>query len=139
MALQRTGKKQIDMQNRKGKKGEKSQRMKKRKMGWPAAFRQFRTAVKTSSCPQPWAIAMSCERIGKSTSTCKKRKGKKGKKPKKENKVAFASLDTYYLSLSCSLVDIGATLLSSPWQRPLVMLLSSAQTQQLSRQITANQ
>ena len=68
----------------------------------------------------------------------KKGKAKRGKKPKKENKVAFASLDTYYLSLSCSLVDIGATLLSSPWQRPLVMLLSSAQTQELSRQITVN-
>ena len=82
MALQRTGKKHVDMQNRKGKKGEKSQRMKKRKMGWPAAFRQFRTAVKTSSCPQPWAIAMSCERIGKKHVDMQKKEGQKGEKAK---------------------------------------------------------
>ena len=80
MALQRTGKKQIDMQNRKGKKEKKSQRMKKRKMGWPAAFRQFRTAVKTSSCPQPWAIAMSCERIGKKHVDMQKKERQKGEK-----------------------------------------------------------
>ena len=52
--------------------------------------------------------------------------------------MAFASFDTYYFLLSCSLQDIGATLLSSPWQQPLVMLPSPAQTQELSRQITAN-
>ena len=52
--------------------------------------------------------------------------------------MAFASFDTYYFLLSCSLQDIGATLLSTPWQQPLVMLLSLAQTQELSRQVTAN-
>ena len=52
--------------------------------------------------------------------------------------MAFASFDTYYFLLSCSLQGIGATLLSTPWQQPLVMLLSLAQTQQLSRQVTAN-
>ena len=52
--------------------------------------------------------------------------------------MAFASFDTYYFLLSCSLQDIGAALLSSPWQQPLVMLPSPAQTQELSRQITAN-
>ena len=68
----------------------------------------------------------------------KKGKAKRGKQPMKENKVAFASFDTYYFIFSCSLEDIGATLLSSPWQQPLVMLPSPAQTQQLSRQITVN-